>query len=460
MNYRELQKNLLAPQSLLTDLSGQEGFFHDETIYRGTPSAVLIVETKDDLVTAVQFCHRHKIPITTRGAGTGLSGGCVPSEGALVISTVKLNSLKIDPERKIAFCGPGVITKTLQDEAARHGLTYPPDPASYEESTLGGNVAENAGGLRCKRFGVTKDYVLGLEALTADGTLLKTGLYNDNRGFLLGDLLIASEGTLAVITEIAVRLIPLPARGTTLLVTFDNPRKAAQTVSDIISAGIIPSVLEYIDGDAAECALAYEKTEGIDKKAAAILLIETSDIDKETQTSSIRHFCEKNGCLYLQIEADPVKADSLWRVRRNVSNAAKAIAKLKISEDVAVPISKFPLLVTFVSEMNRKSPLRINSYGHAGDGNLHVNILSLGGDTEEMARIDELVDRLLKKALQLGGTISGEHGIGLAKREFLKYEFDPATLEAMRSIKSVFDPNGILNPKKLFPDRNLYPSTF
>ena len=438
----------------MTDLSEHEGFFHDETIYRGTPSAVLIAESKEDLVTAVRFCHRHKIPITTRGAGTGLSGGCVPSEGALVLSTVKLNSLKIDPERKIAFCGPGVITKTLQDEAARFGLTYPPDPASYEESTLGGNVAENAGGLRCKRFGVTKDYVLGLEALTSDGSLLKTGLYNDHRGFLLGDLLIASEGTLAVITEIAVRLVPLPGSGATLLVSFDDPQKAAQTVADIISRGIIPSVLEYIDGDAAQCAVAYEKTEGIDEKAAAILLIETSDINQETQTSLIRHICEKNDCLYLQIEADPVRADNLWRVRRNVSNAAKAIAKAKISEDVAVPISKFPLLVSFVSEMNRTSPLRINSYGHAGDGNLHVNILSLGGEPEETARIDELVDRLLKKALQLGGTITGEHGIGLAKREYLKHEFDLSTLEAMRSVKSVFDPEDLLNPKKLFPDKN------
>ncbi|MBN1212397.1 MAG: FAD-binding protein [candidate division Zixibacteria bacterium] len=440
--------------SLLTDLTGQEGFFHDETIYRGTPSAVLIAETKDDLITAVRFCHRHKIPITTRGAGTGLSGGCVPSEGALVVSTVKLNSLIIDPKRKIAFCGPGVITKTLQDEAARYGLTYPPDPASYEESTLGGNVAENAGGLRCKRFGVTKDYVLGLEAITADGTLLKTGLYNDNRGFLLGDLLVASEGTLAVITEIAVRLIPLPGRGATLLVTFDAPEKAAQTVADIISEGIIPGVLEYIDGDAAACAVAYEKTEGIDEKAAAILLMETSDIDKERQTSQIRRFCEKNGCLYLQIESDPERVDSLWRVRRNISNATKAIAKAKISEDVAVPISQFPHLVAFVSEMNRQSPLRINSYGHAGDGNLHVNILSLGTDPEETAQIDKLVDLLLKKALQLGGTISGEHGIGLAKREYLKYEFDPATLEAMCSVKSIFDPNDILNPKKMFPVKN------
>lgn len=455
IKYEALKNNLQAPNSLITDLAGQEGFFHDETIYRSIPSAVLIAENKEDIMTAVKFCRENKIPVTPRGAGTGLSGGCVPSENALVIATSNLKTLEIHPERKIAFCGPGVITKTLQDEASRYSLAYPPDPASFEESTLGGNVAENAGGLRCKRFGVTRDYILGLEAVTTEGTILKTGLYNDYRGLTLGDILIASEGTLAIITEIAVSLIPKTDRGVTLLVTFDEPAAAAQTVSDIISSGLIPNVLEYIDGDAAAIAKDYEKSTLIDEKAAAILLIETADNDQAKQTALIRKFCEKNRYLTLNIETDPDKAEQLWQVRRNISRATKACAGAKISEDIAVPISKFPLLVAFVAQLNRRYPLRVNSYGHAGDGNLHVNILSQRGKATDLTLADEIIEKLLKQALRLGGTITGEHGIGLAKRRYLKYEFDQPTLMAMKKIKTVFDPDNILNPEKIFLDENL-----
>jgi glycolate oxidase len=448
-DFQSLKPLLSEPLSLVTDLSGFDKYLKDATERTGEPGAILLAANRDDILAAVRFCHEHHIAITPRGAGTGLSGGCVPSSDSLVISTERLTHLDIRPSDNIAFCGPGVITKQLMDAASAHGLTYPPDPASYEESTLGGNVAEGAGGLRCKRYGVTKDYILGLEAVTIDGQTIRTGIYNHQQGFNIEDVLIASEGTLAIITEIAVQLIPSPGRGTTILAAFSTPSDAARTVEAITSSGMIPTVLEYIDGDAAACSNAYEKTEGLDE-AAAVLLIETAPEDPEGQSRAVRHFCEANRSTFLRIEADPARAEHLWRVRRNISKAIKSMAKVRISEDVAVPNSKFPILVQFVAEMNASSPLRINAFGHAGDGNLHVCFLSESGSQHDLKLIDEAVDRLMKKTLELGGSLTGEHGIGLAKSRYLSWEFDRPTLRAMRAVKDVFDPDGLLNPRKIF----------
>ncbi|MEE8578138.1 MAG: FAD-binding protein, partial [candidate division Zixibacteria bacterium] len=366
-----LKSELKAPSSLLLDLSEREDYFHDATVHSSEPAGLLLAESVEDIVAAVKFCKKSDIAITVRGAGTGLSGGCVASSNALVLSTELMQELDIDVPQAIAICSPGVITKDIQDAAAVCGLTYPPDPASYAESTLGGNVAENAGGLRCKKYGVTKDYVVGLEAILAGGVQISTGIFNDNRGFSIGDLLIGSEGTLAIITRIAVRLLPLPAHGTTILASFQTMTEAAKTVSAITAAGIIPTVLEFIDGDAVECSNQYEANEGL-STASAILLIETVAEAGKEQVEAITSICDANGVQFLKSELDPKKAEELWKVRRNLSHAVKAIASYAISEDVVVPNSRFPELVGFVSVMNSASPLRINSFGHAGDGNLHV----------------------------------------------------------------------------------------
>jgi len=448
-----LRQQLQAPDSLIGDLSSLEQYHHDATSYQAVPTALLLAETAEDVASAINFCAAESIPITARGAGTGLSGGCVVSPGGLLLSTEKLRHMEIFPERRLAFCGPGVITKELQDAAQKFGLTYPPDPASYEESTLGGNVAENAGGLRCKRFGVTKDYVLGLEAVLPNGQVLRTGLFERNRGFSLGELLIGSEGTLAIITNIALRLIDLPGRGATILVAFDDPQDAAQAVTDINTSGIVLTVMEFLDGDAAACSNEYEKSEGFEA-VAAILLLETSDTDAPAQTARIRQICEKNRCSYLRSEPDPERAENLWRVRRNISKAIKAMAGLRISEDVAVPNSQFPALVHFVAEMNRQSQLRINCFGHAGDGNLHANFLATNDSEATRAEVDEWVDILMRKTIALGGTLTGEHGIGLAKRQYLDLEFAPATLGAMYAVRDVFDPARLFNPDKLLPPTN------
>jgi glycolate oxidase len=451
MQFDRLRTQLDSPESLITEVGAHESYFHDATYFTNRPAGILLAESVSDIVKAVNFCRENRIPITPRGAGTGLSGGCVATSGALVLSTERMKSLGIDSATRTAVCGPGVITKVLQDAAANYGLTYPPDPASYEESSLGGNVAEGAGGLRCKRFGVTKDYVLGLETVLADGTMLRTGMFNNNRGFALGDLLIGSEGTLGVITKIALRLTPQPGLGLTILAAFGDPRDAAQTVADINAAGIVPTVMEFCDGDAAACSNEYERTDGLDT-AAGILLFETLDVDASAQTEQLKAFCRRNSCTYLQTESDPAKAVSLWRIRRNLSKAVKAAAVYRISEDVAVPNSQFPTLVAYVAEMNRNSRFRINSYGHAGDGNLHVNFMADANSPENLQELEQWVERLMKRTIELGGTLTGEHGIGLAKKAYLAMEFDTATLRAMRAVKSVLDPLGVFNPDKIFTD--------
>ncbi len=447
-DFKPLHCLLSTPDALVLDVDNYEAYHHDATDYRGRPAAIVFATCEQDVIETVRFCAEHEIPLVGRGAGTGLSGGCVPTMGELVLSTERMTELCVDPVWRIAVCGPGVITKHLQDEALKFNFAYPPDPASYTESTLGGNIAENAGGLRCKRFGVTRDYVIGLRGILADGRVLDTGIFNRNGGFNFTDLLIASEGTLVITTRIAVRLVPACGRGTTILAAFDTPEQAAQTVSDITGAGIIPMVLEYVDGDAASVANAYKHTEGIDK-AAAVLLIETTELDPEGETARIRRFCEGNQAAYVRAEADPERAEVLWDVRRNISTALKAMAAIRISEDVAVPNSRFPDLVAYVSELNAASSIRINSYGHAGDGNLHVNFISMTGSDGDREEIERRIGELMRRTIELGGTLSGEHGIGLAKRQFIGLEFDDSTLEAMREFKRIFDPSSTFGPGKI-----------
>ncbi len=441
----ELSETLSPTTKIITDLTDYENYCHDATIETGNPSALIFAQDEDDICQIVNFCNIHNIPLVPRGAGTGLSGGAVPQDGAIVLSLERMTQLKIDTLKKIAYAQTGVITKTILDEAKKLNLFYPPDPASYDESTIGGNVAENAGGLKCVKYGVTKDYVLGIRGITANGNILKTGIYNHKTGFDFTELFIGSEGTLIIITEIALRLIDMPKAGETILTAYDNPKNAAQTVSDIRMAGITPIVMEFLDGDAAACSNNYERNDSLDN-VAAILLIES----ESTDSKKIENICKNNNCTYIKHEVDADKTELLWKIRRNLSKAVKEMSVVRISEDVAVPISKFPLLVDFVAELNKKSNLRINSFGHAGDGNLHVNFMGQTGSEEELQEIEIEIEHLLHKAIELGGTLSGEHGIGLAKKKYLHLEFDKNCLSYMKLVKSVFDESAILNPNKIF----------
>jgi len=450
-SYEELRSELSSQGCLVTDAKQLKEYRGDATPARGRPAALVLATCQDDVIATVGFCRAQGMPVSARGAGTGLSGGCVPVDGGLVLSTVGLDSIEIDVARRIAYCGPGVITKALVDMAASMGLTYPPDPASYAESTLGGNVAENAGGLRCLRYGVTRNYVLGLTAVSATGALIKTGVFAEAATFNVQDLLIGSEGTLAIITEIALRLTDLPSPGVTILAAFDDPLDAANTVFAISAADLRPTVLEYLDSDAALCSNQYEKVDGLDN-AGAILLIETSEEKPRSQAEQVEAICQQNNCVFIRTADSPKESEALWKIRRNLSKAIEAAANYRLNEDVSVPISRFITLIKFVDELNQRGNLRVNAFGHAGDGNLHVSFLSVTGDEDEKTRMEAVIEELLRKTIELGGTLSGEHGIGLAKRKYLHLEFDPQTLNAMKAIKDIFDPDRLLNPDKIFLD--------
>ena len=451
-NFKILANQLSSKDALVKDVYSHQEYFTDATEHRAVPDLIVMAECTEDVIVTVNFCKENNLPITARGAGTGLSGGCVPLAGGILLSTERMNFLKLNSATKTAICGPGTLTKTLDDEARKFNLTYSPDPASYAESTLAGNVAENAGGLRCLKYGVTRDYVLGIKAVTAEGELLLTGSYNNYQGFNFNDILIGSEGTLAIITELKLQLIDLPETGNTFLISFDSPAKAAKTVAEIRSSGLIPTVMEYLDGDAALCSSEYEKSESFDelKESAAILLIETSHQNSQAESELILSIATKNQATFIRSETDEKKAEELWRVRRNLSKAVKAISKIRISEDVVVPNSKFTQLIQFVADLNQRYEIRINAFGHAGDGNLHVNYMSETGSAEELAEIESGIKELMEKTIELSGSLSGEHGIGIEKRKFLPLEFDDLTLTAMKTLKESFDFSERLNPQKIF----------
>ncbi|SYZ74102.1 Glycolate oxidase, subunit GlcD [Candidatus Zixiibacteriota bacterium] len=434
---------------VVLDTDSLPDYARDASEIRVSPPAIFFAENESDVIEAINLCREGRVPIVLRGAGTGYTGGCVPVPDGLVLSLQHLKKLEIDPVRKLAYCGPGVITLDLMRAAEEKGLFYPPDPASYDESTLGGNVAECAGGLHCKKYGVTKDYVIGLKGVTIGGEILMTGVYAESELFNLEGILVGSEGMLAAITEIALRLIDVPQTGPTILAAFPEPEDAAKAVAEITRRGLVPAVMEYMDGDAVACSMEYERAVEI-ARAAAILLFETSGHRAATEAEEIEAVCRTNKSSLLKLEYDREEAEKLWKIRRNLSKAVKASAREKISEDVAVPPSKLPELVNFVAQMAHEYPLRINSYGHAGDGNLHVNFLVRQEDKDVHAYIDEGIGRLFRKTLELGGTLTGEHGIGLTKKKFMPLEFDPPTLRWMKEIKSIFDPENLLNPGKMF----------
>jgi glycolate oxidase len=436
-------------QKLILEIDEEDKYCRDASEISVRPPAILFAQSEADVIAAVKFCRDQNIPIVFRGAGTGYTGGAIPVSNGLLLSFENLKKLELDYDRRIAFCGPGLITAELMKKAEEYSLFYPPDPASFEESTLGGNVAECAGGLHCKKYGVTKDYVIGLKMITADGITLQTGIYSDGGLFNITDVIIGSEGLLTAIVEIALRLIERPRMGPTILAAFSYMEDAARAVAEITRRGIIPSVMEFMDSDSVASSLEYEKPIDLDN-VGAVLLLETTGDDCQVRSKEIERICRNYKTVYVRTESDPDKTSQLWKVRRNISNAVKASARQKTSEDVCVPPSKLPDLVAFVSRLNEEYPIRINSFGHAGDGTLHVNFLSQSDHEGEAALIRKAVKQLFLKTLQLGGTISGEHGIGLTKKEFLPLEFDGLTLKYMKIFKDAFDPQNLFNPGKMF----------
>ncbi len=410
------------------------------------PDALFFAESENDIVAAVKMCRDLDLPLIVRGAGTGYSGGALAIHGGLLVSVERLNAIAIDSKKKATVVGPGAITGDIMKAAEAVGLFYPPDPASYEESTIGGNLAENAGGLRCKKYGVTKDYVLAVRGVNSRGDIVEIDHLSP---YGLVDLMIGSEGTLFIFTEITLRLIGLPQPGKTIQATFGRAVDAASVVAEVTAAGIIPCIMEFMDGDAIACSNQYDPENRIEG-GAAMLLFETDGINAEDEAEAIMSVCKTHSPLMLRTTDEPKEREILWKTRRNLSNAVKNTAKIKTSEDVCVPPSKLPQLVAFVEELGRDLSLRVNCYGHAGDGNLHVNLLGKTGSDRESKETAEGINRLFKKTLALGGTLSGEHGIGITKKDYLHHEFDKATIRFMRRLEKCLDSDGILNPGKIF----------
>lgn len=449
----ELTK-IVGKEDLLLTLEERMCYGYDGTFRTHVPDFVARPVSTSEVQAIMRLAAKEGIAVIPRGAGTGLSGGSVPVQGGLVLDLTKMNNiLEIDRENLIAVVEPGVITGDLHQAVEQYGLYYPPDPSSLKTCTIGGNIAEGAGGPRAVKYGVTRDYVLGLEVVTADGTLLHTGgrTVKNVTGYDLTRLLVGSEGTLGVITKAILRLVPKPAAKRTLLAVFPVLDDAARTVSLIMSHGIVPASLELMDDVTIKCVENYLHI-GLPTDVEAILLIE---IDGEPeiltrQTALISDFCRDAGAREIKAAQNAREAEELWRARRAVSPAIVQLKPTKISEDATVPRTRIPEMIRRLKGIAAKYNLQMAIFGHAGDGNLHPNILADRRDQEEMTRVEKAVAELFAVTIELGGTLSGEHGIGLMKAPFMKIEFRAEELRYYQAVKQAFDPQNILNPGKIF----------
>jgi len=431
------------PEDLIT-------YSYDGFLPEFRPDAVIIPEGRDEISKVMRVANREKINIVPRGAGTNICGSSVARKGGIIIAFHRMNKiLEIDPDSMCAVVQPGVVNAEFQKEAARYGLMYPPDPASLFVSTIGGNVALNAGGPRAVKYGVTKDYLLGLEVVLPSGEVISTGgkSLKSVSGYDLTRLMCGSEGTLGIFTEITVRLIPLAPAKATLQAIFTDLDDAATTVSAIIGSGIVPTTLELIDKVVLGVIGSYGGAQFY-KDAEALLLIEVDGEEAlvEGQGERIENFCKERGAALVERASTPEEAEKLWQARRSAFGAVASLRPNCIVEDATVPVKRLPEIIRKVVEVADKYQLKIGVLAHAGDGNLHPLIMTDHRDKEEMARIDKALEELYEAAIAMGGTLSGEHGIGIAKDRFMAMEFSQSSLDLMRGIKRVFDPNNIMNP--------------
>ena len=449
-------KKILGNKNVLSTYEERLCYSYDATNTSFMPDAVVIPQNTEQVVQVMKYASAHKIPIVSRGAGSGYTGGSLPVKGGIVVSFEQMNKiLSVDKEKMYAIVEPGVVTQNFFDEMEKLGLFYPPDPSSLKTSTLGGNVAECAGGLRGRKYGVTKNYVLGLEFVLYNGDIIRTGVLDQNgdQGYDLDGILIGSEGTLALITKIALRLLKRPAYEETILAGFNQMEDAAKVVAEITASGITPSILEFIDGDTLACVLEFIQIDRVEK-AEAVLLIET-DGEKEQahkEAEEIIKICQKNNAKSLRFADTKEEKDNLWKIRRSVSASLLRLAPTKVNEDVCVPPSQLPELVRGIKKLSKDYNVQINTFGHAGDGNLHVNFMTDSRDKEKMHRVEQGVEKLFDLTLKLGGTLSGEHGIGTTKAKFMEKEVGKSGIEFMKKVKQAFDPDGIINPGKSFPE--------
>ncbi len=429
-------------------------YSYDARIDGTLPDLIVLPRSAEEISAVLKLANQYGFPVIPRGQGSGLTGGSVPVRGGVVLSLMRMNEiLEIDPENLIAVVEPGVVTYVFQEEVAKQGLFYPPDPASYKYSTIGGNVAECSGGPNSLKYGVTRDYVLGVEVVLPTGEILNLGVRTMKGvvGYDLARLFVGSEGTLGVITRITLKLIPLPQTKATVLALFSEVEEAAKTVSAIIAAKIVPSTIEFMDKASVMCS-EQASPMGLPPGVGGLLLIEVDGSQESAlaQAESVRAIVQAHHAIRCDVTQDAKEADRLWQARRVLSQALYKVAPVKIAEDVVVPRSEIPTLIRILEAMRERHGIPILSFGHAGDGNFHVNLM-IQDTREDREKAEEVVKEIFVEALRLGGTMSGEHGIGISKAPFLGMELSEDVMTTMKRVKQMFDPNNILNPGKIFP---------
>ena len=448
-------RSVVGSENLLTEREDLIPYAFDGTAaMKETPGCVVFAAITGQISDVLKLANDTETPVVTRGSGTGLSGGSVPAAGCIVLCTVKMGQiLEVDTANLTMTVEPGVTTVQIAEAAEKAGLFYPPDPGSMKISTIGGNVAENSGGLRGLKYGVTRNYVMGMEVVLPDGEVMWLGnkCVKDVAGFSLKDVMIGSEGALGVITKVLLKLIPKPAAKKTMVSTFNAMDAAAQTVSDIIAAQIIPCTLEFLDRTTIHCVEDFAKV-GLPLDCEALLLMETDGhaAAVEEEAAKMEELAKANGAMEVRVARDEAEAAQLAMARRSAFSALARLAPTTILEDATVPRSELAHMIRFVDEVAKKHELKIGTFGHMGDGNLHPTFLTDERNADEIHRVHEAFKEIFEEAIRLGGTITGEHGIGLAKKEFLPKFAGEAQMRVMRELRTALDPKGILNPGKMF----------
>jgi glycolate oxidase len=454
--FRDSLGSVLAPEFIRADSATLDAYAADALGKAATPDLVVIPGSAEEISRIARLCTDHRVPLVVRGAGTGYTGGAVPTRGGLVLSMERLNRIiEIDETNLLAVVEPCVITADLQRAVERRGLYYPPDPASLEKSSIGGNVAECAGGPRAFKYGTTRNYVLALEAVLPTGEVINTGskAVKNVVGYDLTRLLVGSEGTLAIITRITLRLVPKPTATATLRAAFSGIQGAVDAVSALIRRRVVPAAIELIDADTLAAMQAYTGRSIAPPGSGALLIVEADgsaaavaeDIDR------VETACRDSGATQIFRAATDAEREEIWAVRRDGSLALRATGLLKINHDVVVPRGRVPELFDVVQSLKRDYRLRVASFGHAGDGNIHVNLMVDPHEADEIARAKDAERVLFERVVALEGSISGEHGIGFAKQPYIGLELSAAEIALMKRVKAAFDPAGILNPGKIFP---------
>lgn len=447
--------DLVGKENIYSDAAHLRAYSYDATREHFKPDAVIFPRDEEDVSKILKYCNENKIVIVPRGAGSGFTGGALPSDGGIVLGFEKhMNKiLEIDMENMVAVVQPGVINMDLQRAVEAVGLFYPPDPASQDYSSIGGNVSENAGGMRAAKYGITKDYVMAMRAVLPNGDVIKAGkkTIKDVAGYNISGILIASEGTLAVATEITLKLLSKPKLTKTAMGVFDSVEHAMEAVYKTMAGGVTPVAMEFLDNLTIR---AVEQTfnKGLPVDAGAILITDVDgnlEDDLDFQMALIEKIFKQNGCLEFKIAQTKEEAADIWFARRNASQSLRVYGSKKVNEDITVPRSALPQLLTRFDKIAKKYNVNIPCFGHTGDGNVHTNVMVDGSDAKQVEIAYKAIKEVFEVTIELGGTLSGEHGIGLSKAPYMNMAFTKEEIELFKSIKRAFDPNNILNPHKM-----------